>query len=227
MIATVDVADIGRSSLLRSLRHRPRPGDVAGLQWLDVAVAVPLATTKPPSFRRAALYALWDDENAARAFVDSHPLAKRFAGGFHAELEPLRAFGSWPGLPPGVSRSRHTQHDGPVIVMTLGHVRASQLPRFLRASRAAERAAINAEGFLWGTASARPPFVATVSVWRSDEAAAAYAYADPGAGHPQAIAEQRQKDFHRESAFIRFAVTSTSGVLLGAPAIDFSAHSPS
>ncbi|MEY2471471.1 MAG: hypothetical protein QOK28_800 [Actinomycetota bacterium] len=227
MIATVDVADIGRSSLLRSLRHRPGPGDVAGLQWLDVAVAVPLATTKPPRFRRAALYALWDDENSARAFAASNPVAKRFAGGFHAELEPLRAFGSWPGLPPGVSRSRHTEHHGPVMVLTLGRVRASQLPRFLRASRAAERAAVNAEGFLWGTASARPPFVATLSVWASDEGAAAYAYADPGAAHPKAIAEQRQKDFHRESAFIRFAVTSSAGVLPDAPAIDFAAHSPS
>jgi hypothetical protein len=28
----------------------------------------------------------------------SHPLAEELAGGWHARMEPLRVFGSWPGL---------------------------------------------------------------------------------------------------------------------------------
>jgi hypothetical protein len=119
---------------------------------------------------------MWDDENAAAAFATTHPLAKRFApNAFHAVLRPLRAFGTWPGLPDAVPRTRVTHHDGPVIVTTLARLRMSQALRFLRASRPAERAAIGADGFVWGTAAARPPFVATVSAWSSDEAAAAYA----------------------------------------------------
>ena len=221
MIATVDVADIGRRSLIRSLRHRPKPDDVAGLRWLDLAPTVPLASKTPPGFRRAVLFAMWDDEDAARDFTATHPLAQRFAGGFHAVLRPLRAFGSWPGLPSDVSRNRVTRHDGPVVVTTLGRLRLSQTVRFLRASRPAEHAALGADGFVWGTAAARPPFMATLSVWSSDEAAAAYAYADPAAGHPQAITRQRKKDFHHESAFIRHAVVSTTGSLPGASSIDF------
>jgi hypothetical protein len=222
MIATVDVADIGRWSLMQAIRRRPAPGDVPGLRWLDIAPAAALASKKPPGFRRAVLLAMWDDEASAHAFADTHPLAQRFAGnGFHAVLRPLRAFGSWPGLPAEVSRNRVTRHDAPVIVTTLGRLRLTQTFRFLRASRPAERAAINAEGFLWGTAAARPPFVATVSAWSSDEAAAAYAYADSNAGHPRAIAQQRRKDFHRESAFVRYAVISSNGRLPGAPPIEF------
>jgi len=111
-------------------------------------------------------------------------------------------------------------------VTTLGRLRLSQAVRFLRASRPAERAALDADGFLWGTAAARPPFMATVSAWSSDEAAAAYAYADATAGHPRAIARQRQKDFHRESAFIRYAVVSSTGSLPGAPPIEFTPDVP-
>ncbi|MBV8691800.1 MAG: spheroidene monooxygenase [Actinobacteria bacterium] len=214
MIATIDVADIGVRSTMRSLRRRPGPGDVPGLRWLDVAPAVPLAGKRPPGLRRAVLLAMWDDEDAAATFTDTHPLARRFAdGGFHAVLRPLRAFGSWPGLPEDVPRNRVTHHEGPVMVATLGRLRLSQTLRFLRASRPAERAAIDADGFLWGTAAARPPFVATVSVWSSDDAAAAYAYGDAQAGHPQAIARQRKKDFHQYSAFIRYAIVSTTGAV--------------
>lgn len=222
MIATVDVADIGRWSLMQAMRHRPATGDVPGLRWLDIAPAAALASFKPPGLRRAVLFAMWDDEASAQAFADTHPLAQRFVGnGFRAVLRPLRAFGSWPGLPAEVSRSRVTNHDAPVIVTTLGRLRLTQTFRFLRASRPAERAAIKADGFLWGTAAARPPFVATMSAWSSDKAAAAYAYADSDADHPQAITRQRRKDFHHESAFVRYAVISNNGSLPGAPPIAF------
>jgi hypothetical protein len=215
VIATVDVADIGRRSMIQAIRRRPAPTDVPGLRWLDVAATVALASRRPPGFRRAVLLAMWDDEAAANAFADTHPLARRFSDGFHAVLRPLRAFGTWPGLPADVARNRATHHDGPVIVTTLGRLRMTQLLRFLRASRPAEHSAVKADGFLWGTGSTRPPFVATVSMWSSDEAAATYAYADPDAGHPRAIGQQRRKDFHHESAFVRYAVMSSTGTLPG------------
>jgi heme-degrading monooxygenase HmoA len=225
MIATIDVADLGALSTLRALRRRPTPTDVPGLRWLDVAPAVPLASKRPPGLRRAVLFAMWEDETAAAAFADRSPFAERFAhDGFHAVMRPLRAFGTWRGLPDEVPRARVTQHDGPVIVTTLGRLRMSQTLRFLRASRPAERAAIQADGLVWGTAAARPPFVATVSVWSSDEAAAAYAYADAHAGHPRAIARQRRKDFHHESAFVRYAVISSTGTLPGGPPLDSATH---
>lgn len=225
MIATVDIADLGVRRTLRSLRHRPAPAMVPGLRWLDTAAAVPLASKHPPGFRRTVMIAFWDDEEAAAAFTRDHPLGQRFAGsGFHAVLRPLRAYGAWPGLPAEVPRARVISSDGPVLVTTLGKLRMSQAVRFVRASRPAERSALAAAGFVWGTAATRPagihpPFMATVSLWSSAEAAAAYAYGDPDAGHPRAVTKQRRKDFHHESAFIRHVPLAITGSVRGMPAI--------
>jgi hypothetical protein len=222
MIATVNIADLGPRTTLRSLRRRPTPADVPGLRWLDTAIAAPLASTRPPGLRRSVMIAFWDDEAAAASFLREHPLAARYAdSGFGAVLRPLRAFGAWPGLPDELPRARRADHDGPVVVTTLGRLRMTQAVRFLRASRPAERSAIAAAGFVWGTAAARPPFMATVSLWSSDEAAAAYAYGgDPQAGHPGAITQQRRKDFHHESAFVRHAPLAVTGSLPGMPAAE-------
>lgn len=218
VIATVDIADLRARELVGAIRHRPPVHDVPGLRWSEVAIAVPLGSTRPPRLRRAVTFAIWDDEEAA-ARARHHQSLRRFDHGFGAVLHPIRAFGTWPGLPEDVPRSRATPHDGPVMVLTLGRLRLGQTIRFFRASRPAERAAIAADGFLWGTAAAGPPFVATVSIWRDGEAAAAYAYERGDAGHPRAIAAQRHKDFHHRSAFIRFAPTQIHGALEGPNAL--------
>src|SRR4051794_2738012 len=114
MIATVDIADLGLRHTIRAVRHRPTPEQTPGLQWLDVAFAVPLASNRPPSTRRAVMLATWQDADAAAEFAASNPAAEPFADGFHATLRPLRAFGAWPGLGDDVPRSRTTVHDGPV-----------------------------------------------------------------------------------------------------------------
>jgi hypothetical protein len=215
MIATVHVADLGIGGTVRTLLKRPKAEAVPGLRWADAASLVDLAATKPPSFRRAALFAFWDDERAVDAFEADHPVAARFADGFRTRLRPVRAFGSWPGLPEDVPRPRAVEHDGPVVVLTLGMLHLTQLVRFLRTSRPAERAAREAQGLVWGTASARPPFVATISVWESADATRAYAYGDRPPSHDEAIVEQRRKDFHRRSAFVRFAPVRVEGALRG------------
>jgi len=223
MIATVNIADLGARSTLRSLWRPPTPADVPGLRWLGTAIAAPLASKRPPGLRRSVMIAFWDDEAAAAAFAEEHPLGQRYGdNGLRAVLRPLRAFGTWPGLPDDLPRARKVAHDGPVLVTTLGRLRFTQIVRFFRASRRAERSALAAPGFVWGTAAtARPPFpMATVSMWSSDEAAASYAYGDPEAGHPSAITQQRRKDFHHESAFIRFAPLVITGSVRGLPATD-------
>jgi hypothetical protein len=68
---------------------------------------------------------------------------------------------------------------------------------------------------IWASAATRPPFMATISIWRSDNDAAEYAYGQQQPAHNDAIAAQRRKDFHRESAFIRFAPTRLDGTLAG------------
>lgn len=215
MIATVQLADLGPVDMVRAVRRRPKPSDTPGLRSAEVAVFAPLALSRPPPVSRAGLIAFWDDDASFDQFVENDPIGRRFAGGLQARLTPLRAYGSWPGLPADVDRSRAVPHDGPVVVLTLGRLHLSQTIRFLRASRPAERAAVEHDGMLWGSAAIRPPFVATVSIWADTKATAAYAYGRQQPAHTDAIGEQQRKDFHRQSAFIRFAPTRLEGTLRG------------
>jgi len=213
-VASVHLADLGAISAIRSLRG---PGAVRGLRHADAAIAAPLSrgrASTPPMPGRIGLVAFWDDHAALDDFLSSHPYARRLAGGWHARLEALRAFGDWPGLDSDVRRHRSTpEHEGWALVTTLGRLRLPQTRRFLRTSRPAERRALQAPGFIWGTALARPPFVATVSLWESADAIAAYAFEGGHPAHPDAIAEDRSKPFHHRSAFIRFRIVEHAGGL--------------
>jgi hypothetical protein len=215
MIATVQLADLGPVGALRAVMRRPRLDDTPGLRSAEVAVFAPLALSRPPPVSRAGLIAFWDSDDAFDRFLDRDPIGKRFAGGFQARLRPLRAHGSWPGLPSDLPTTRAVQHDGRAVVLTLGRLRISQAVRFLRTSRPAERAALASDGMIWGTAAVRPPFVATVSIWQDARVTAAYAYGRQQPAHSDAIREQERKDFHRQSAFIRFAPIRLEGNLGG------------
>ncbi len=100
-------------------------------------------------------------------------------------------------------------------MLTLGRLRLTQLPRFLRTSAVAEGRAIEAPGMIWATGLARPPFVATCSLWESTKALSTYAYGRAEPAHADAIAEQDTKDFHHETAFIRFRPYGSEGSLDG------------
>jgi hypothetical protein len=215
-VVSVQIADVGVGAGFRLLGKRPKDGSIPGLRHADIAAATPLsASVVPrPGFSRIALYSFWDDDEALDAFVRTHPLAARFHGGWHARLQPLRAFGSWPGLDEDISRSRHTSGDGPVVVLTLGRLRLTRTVRFLRTSAKAEAAALAAPGSLWATALARPPFVSTCSLWESTKAVSGYAYGRV-CGHPDAIDADAAQPFHHRSAFVRFRPYHVEGSLTG------------
>jgi len=222
MMASVHVSDVGVAKAITTLALASRLRHVEGLRHANVGIAAPLSRSplRRPQPGRLGLVAFWDSDEALTAFETSHPLAKSFNGGWSARLAPLRAFGHWPGLADDVARSRAVDDDVPVVVVTLGRLRMSQAPRFFRTSARAEGAAIEAPGLLWATALALPPFVCTVSVWRSARESATYAYAHADAAHPAAIAADRRKAFHHEEAFVRFRPLAVRGALNGRNAFD-------
>jgi hypothetical protein len=216
MRASVHLADVTIGRALSLQRRRPDPATTPGLRSARIGLATPLRdrVLVLPVSTRIALITFWDDDAAIDAF-EATPAAADFMSGWHARMEVLRAYGSWPGLDADVSRKRHVDYDGPALVFTLGRLRFSQAIRFLRASYGAERAANAADGMLWGTAIARPPFVATCSLWRDSDAIAAYAFDAPGGAHPHAIDSSVRKAFHHEQAFVRGRPYAISGQLGG------------
>lgn len=216
VVASAHVADVGPVAALRALARIPRPGSVPGLRHAEVAAAASLSPSPlpKPTPGRVALVAFWDDDCALDAFLHDHPLAAALSGGWHARLEPLRAFGTWPGLPE-LPADRATPYSGPAVVLTLGRLRMTQAVRFVRASAKAEGSAVDAPGMAWGTALARPPLVATLSLWDSVRALSEYAYGRQDPSHVEALAADRARPFHRASAFVRFRPYEISGQLGG------------
>lgn len=223
MRASVHIADLGSRSLLQTAHHRPKPGKVPGLLDAHLATAAPLRTSAVPgvSLGRLALIAMWEDDAAIDAFEAEHPVAEAMADGWRVRLEPLRRWGSWPGLPESLPTERNvgTELPGPFAVLTLARTRMSRIVRFLRTSQPAEAAALRAPGFIWGTAVAMPPFFATVSLWENTRAVSTYAYGRSQPAHHDAIEVDKAKPFHRESAFVRFRPYASSGSLGGKNAL--------
>jgi hypothetical protein len=218
VIASVHVADVGKRAALGVVRKAPTPETVPGLRHANVALTAPLSgSLRPkPDLGRAGLVAFWDDDAALDKFLASDdPTARALADGWRLRLAPLRIHGSWPGVPDNLPTQRRVEHDGPAAVLTLGRVRAHRVVPFFRASAKAEGAVVDAPGLIWATGLAKPPFVATCSLWESSDALSEYAYSGHTPEHPGAIAADHANAFHHQSAFIRFHPYDSEGSLDG------------
>jgi hypothetical protein len=216
MLASVHIADVGPRRALPVLTKRLQGISEPGLRHANLGIGARLGGSPltKPNPGRIGLVAMWDDDESVDRFVAESPLAQAFAGGWSVRLQPLRAWGSWPGLDEDVPKARNVEHDGPVAVLTMGRTRTSRLASFLRNSMKAEAHLADAPGFIWATALVRPPFFSTCSLWESSDASRAYAYS-AGHGHNDAIAAGRAKPFHHQEAFIRFRPYASTGHLAG------------
>jgi hypothetical protein len=215
MLASVHIADVGPRRALALLSTRASHVSAPGLRHANLAMGARLGgsiLTKPEP-GRVGLVAMWDDDDALDRFLAESPLASALASGWHTRLQPLRAHGSWPGLPDDIPKSRAAHDTDPVAVLTMARVKVPRLVPFLRASTKAEARLAGAPGLIWATALVRPPFVATCSFWESADASVAYAYAT--GTHNNAIAAGRAKPFHHQEAFVRFRPYAMTGHLDG------------
>ncbi|HEU0316645.1 MAG TPA: hypothetical protein VFR49_04905, partial [Solirubrobacteraceae bacterium] len=163
-----------------------------------------------PDPGQVALFAVWQDEVALDRFLDADPLAARLAPGRALRLEPLRASGAWTGLPPLVGAGRALAGDEPVAVLTYGRLKLHRGVAFLRASARAEADAIEHPGLVDAVGLARlPRLVSTFSLWSTT--AAMDDFARRRSGHTAALRAVAERDFHRESIFLRFRPYAPTG----------------
>ena len=216
MIATMQLADVGPVKALSLFRQRPRAGRVPGLRKANFGIAAPFGSglVRPPQFGRVGLVAMWDDDAAVDDYFSTHPFARGLEHGWRVRLEPLRMHGSWPGVPSDLPKARTLHEDGPFVTLTIANLRPSQTLRFFRVNASAEKGVLDTRGNIWATAVALPPFLSSWSLWESEDSIAEYAFR-PGGNHANAILEQRRKDFHKESAFIRFRPYKSEGSVAG------------
>jgi hypothetical protein len=213
LIASFHIADVGSRSL-GLLRARPAAAKVPGLRYAEIAIAAPLSGRLLPAPRPGhfVLIAAWEHDEALDRFLAGHPLAARFAGGWHVRLQPTRAVGGWAKLPGLPEQEQPMDDEEPAAVLTLGRLRLTQTLRFLRASAAAEELAVGDPALLASTGFARPPsLVATFSLWRNTAAMRAYARGHADHRHVEAVRAHSAQPFHHESAFIRFRPYAAQG----------------
>ena len=218
MVVSIHIAELGPGAAAAVLLRPPRCGRVAGLLYAETTTTAPLGEPllPPRRLRRVGMIAAWRSDAALERFRREHPTAARLAPGWEVRLQPLRVFGSWAGLEGLPSRPLPVAADEPVGVLTLGRLRLARTGAFRRSAGPAEAAALASPALLAGAGLARPPrLVATFSLWRG--AAAMREYAVGAAGpHRAAIQADRERPFHRESAFVRFRPYASRGSWDGA-----------
>jgi hypothetical protein len=208
----VHIAELGPRAAARALLRPPRPSRVPGLTYAVTTTTAPLGEPllPPRQLGRVGMLAAWESEAALERF-SAHPIAGLFAHGWQVRLQPLRVFGSWAGMPGLPRQAEPVSDEEPVGVLTLGQLRLLGTGRFRRSAGPAEAAAIDSPALLAGTGLARPPrLVATFSLWRSAAEMRRYAV-EAGGPHAAAMAADRARPFHHESAFVRFRPYAASG----------------
>lgn len=221
MRASVHLVDGGVGAGLRLSRRQPTPTETPGLVEARMVVAAPLSASAVPrpQLSRAGLVAFWEDDDAIDRFERHQPLAKVFAEGWSARLEPRRAVpvaaGHFPGVPDDVPGPDAADHEGPAAVLTIGRLRRRRTVPFLRTSARAEAQIAGSPGLLWATGltNVAQGIVATFSLWET--AAAPHGYATTTSGHTAALRSERQRSFHHAGSFIRFRPYAVAGHLPG------------
>jgi hypothetical protein len=211
MLLSMHLADVGLTTVVRT-PGRPDRATIPGCRWAQTAVPTPLGVLRPPDPRRLGMLAAWADDDALDRFLDTHPLADTFAGGWHVRLAPLQAIGAWPPVPELGPKVAETDPNEPVAVVTLGRLKLHRFLPFFRANQPAAKLAVDQPGALVAIGLARPPrFVATFSLWRTAAEMIDYAYGNAGAGHRDAAAAQHAHSFHHDSCFVRLRPYGASG----------------
>lgn len=108
---------------------------------------------------------------------------------------------------------------------------SAQLPRFLRWGRPVERLVAIHPAAVCSTGAQRPPHtISTFSIWRTvremTEMVHGRSDAPDAHVHQVAMAEQRRRDFHHESTFMRFRPLSEHGTWQGRRLVPGSPHQP-
>ena len=191
-----------------------------GLQHAECLVLMrfgaPIVSLDRLQLRRLPMFAQWDSEPALDRFLDTGALGRRLAAGWHVRLQYLRRYGAIAALGDLPERAGTWDMEEPIVAVTIARMKPRELPRFLRWGRPVERLIASHPAAVFSTGAQRPPnTISTFSIWRTvrEMTEMVHGRSDVPAAHVHqvAMAEQRRRDFHYESTFMRFRPLSEHG----------------
>ncbi|TIC88658.1 hypothetical protein E8D34_03000 [Nocardioides sp. GY 10113] len=214
------LAELPARTTARAMARPPRPGQVPGLRHAEVLafmqLGAPTASLERMQLRRVAVFARWEEEGALDRFLEHHPLGIALSTGWHVRMEFLRRYGTLACLPDLPTKAGDWDRGEPVVAVTLARLQLPQLPRFLKWGKPVERLVVSHPGATIALAAMRPPrHFSTFSIWRSVEEMTAMVHGHSDVEnrevHAAAMREQARRDFHHESAFMRFRPLAEHG----------------
>lgn len=217
---TFHLAELPARRTARALVRPPTPGTVAGLQHAEclamMTLGAPTVSPERLQLGRLAVFAAWDDEDALDRFLERERLGRDLAAGWHVRMEFLRRYGAVACLPELPVKAGDWDAEEPVVAVTLARLAMPNLPRFLTWGKPVERLVADHPATTLALAATRPPRTfSTFSVWRSVRAMTEMVHGRsdvPNAQtHVAAMQEQRRKEFHHESTFMRFRPLAEHG----------------
>ncbi|GAC1596334.1 MAG: hypothetical protein NVS3B21_20050 [Acidimicrobiales bacterium] len=184
-----------------------------------LGTAAGASTSGGADLNRWAVFAVWEDAEAAEDFWAHDRLAKRWGRAeerWTATLAPRRSHGRWAGVEPFGSADRIDMRPGPVAVLTRATVRALRLRPFHAARRPVDAVLHRADGLLSNVGMGEWPIgqQATFSIWRDDSAVRAFARRDPV--HAEVVRRTRTERWYAEELFAAFSVVAHAGTWDGA-----------
>ena len=220
MIHSFHLIEMPARVSVRTLVWPPDRTTVHGLQHAECLVMMqfgaPIVSLARLQMRRLAMFAQWDDESALDRFLETHALGRHFIAGWHVRLQYLRRYGSIAALGELPEKAGSWDLEEPIVAVTIARMKLRELPRFLRWGRPVERLVSNHPGAVFSTGAQRPPnTISTFSIWRTvremNEMVHGRSDVPDARVHQVAMAEQRRRDFHHESTFMRFRPLSEHG----------------
>jgi len=172
-----------------------------------------------PDWSVYALIQVWENEKCADAFLQKHPLMGRYRQQarevWSVYMKCKKAKGYWVGKNPFEISSTIDLKNNHQAIITRATIRTSRLVRFWRYVPTSEKPLMHNSGLLFTKGIGEVPVVqmATFSIWRSEEALAAFAY--KSREHAGAIRKTRELNWYSEEMFARFQPYRTEGTWNG------------
>jgi hypothetical protein len=224
MIHSFHLAEMPVRATAAALLRPPTPATAPGLQHGEclarIQFGTPIVSPRRLQVGTFALFAQWDDEQALDRFLTEHRLGRRLAAGWHVRMQYLRRFGAIAALGDLSRVAGEWSEEEPIVAVTLARVKLTQLLRFIRWGAPVEQLILDHPAVLFATGAHRPPrTMATFSIWRTVREMTEMVHGTSDVAHAEvhrtAMAEQHRKDFHHESAFMRFRPIAEYGTWQG------------
>ncbi|MEQ8927826.1 MAG: spheroidene monooxygenase [Fulvivirga sp.] len=170
-----------------------------------------------PDFSIYVLMQVWESILVAEDFLTNSSLIKNYNE--HCEnchtvySYNIASHGLWDGQSPFKKPETNSPSNGPIIVLTRATIKWSKMIRFWRYVPTSHNSLKQSKGLLYAKGVGEWPFrnMATISMWRDEEAMKNFAYSSKE--HRKAIALTKELNWYKEELFARFEVFNATGDL--------------